>query len=253
MLAFGRRDDRPVVLKVTKNAGDEGRSGEVLEAFEGKGVVEIYDRTQGTVLLERLTPGTPLARIALDGNDDQATQILANVIRAMSPRPVHTIPTVQDWAKAFERYVACGDTQIQRSLLLEAHRVYLALCRSQVRQRLLHGDLHHYNVLFDSSRGWVAIDPKGVLGELEYEVGAALRNPYERPELFTEPPAILKRVRTFAHELDLDPRRVLAWGFAQAVLSAIWMVEDGFEVTPDNSSLALANAIRLMPESAFNW
>ena len=42
---------------------------------------------------------------------------------------------------------------------------------------LLHGDLQHYNVLLDKDRGWVAIDPKGVVGELEYEVGALLRNP----------------------------------------------------------------------------
>lgn len=246
VLAFGRSDNRPVVLKVTKHPGDEWRSGEVLDAFDGKGVVERYDHIEGAILLERLDPATPLARMALDGNDDRATEVLANVIRKMSPRAVDTIPTVHDWAAAFDRYVACGDFRIPKPLVLEAQRVYSDLCASQARQRLLHGDLHHYNVLFDSSRGWVAIDPKGVVGELAYEVGAALRNPYERPELFIEPAAIQKRVQTFARELNLDPRRVLAWGFAQAVLSAIWATEDGFAITPGNSSIALANAIRPM-------
>jgi streptomycin 6-kinase len=45
--------------------------------------------------------------------------------------------------------------------------------------------LHHYNVLFDiESAVWVAIDPKGVVGELEYEVGAIIRNPVENPGLY---------------------------------------------------------------------
>ena len=59
-----------------------------------------------------------------------------------------------------------------------AQRLYVGLCASQTSTRLLHGDLHHYNILRDGDRGWVAIDPKGVVGEVEYEIGAALRNPY---------------------------------------------------------------------------
>ena len=132
-------------------------------------------------------------------------------------------------------------------LLSEAHRVYAELCASQSRPRLLHGDLHHNNVLFDAERGWLAIDPKGVVGELkEYEIGAALRNPYEMPELFAMPSTIEKRVERFARALNLDAGRTLAWGFAQAVLSAIWSVEDGFAILPGSPSIALANAIRSM-------
>ena len=200
-------------------------------------------------MLERLSPGKSLADVALNGDDDRATGILAEVIGKMSPRrPVSTAATVQEWGKGFERHAASGDTQIPKRLVLEAHRVYSNLCNSQSRPRLLHGDLHHYNVLFDAERGWLAIDPKGVVGELEYEVGAALRNPYERSELFAEPSAIRKRVERFARELRLDAARMLAWGFAQAVLAAIWAVEDGVAVETGNSWIVLANAIRPMLE-----
>ena len=112
--------------------------------------------------------------------------------------------------------------------------------------RLLHVDLQHYNVLFDSSRGWVAIDPKGVVGELEYEIGAALRNPIERPELFLSRPTIERRLKQFTSKLNLDFERMLAWSFAQAVLSAIWEIEDGFAVDATNPSLRLAKAIQSM-------
>lgn len=249
-IAFGRRDSQPVVLKVLRKHGDEWRAGEILDAFEGRGVVQVYEYLEGAVLLERLIPGNSLVAMALDGRDDQATDILAEVIGTMSPRPsVNAVRTVQEWANGFERYAARRDGQIPKNLVEEAQRIYSELCGSQSQPRLLHGDLHHYNVLFDSDRGWLAIDPKGVVGELEYEVGAVLRNPYERPELFAEPSTIERRLKRFASVLNLDVRRTLAWGFAQAVLSAVWAVEDGFAVEPRNPWIAFANTIRPMLEA----
>jgi streptomycin 6-kinase len=64
-----------------------------------------------------------------------------------------------------------------------------------------------------------AIDPKGVVGELAYETGAALRNPCDRPELFAAPATIPRQVDCFACVLRLDGRRILAWAFAQAILA----------------------------------
>jgi streptomycin 6-kinase len=246
-LAFGSRDGQPVVLKVVRDKTDEWRSGEITAAFDGKGVVRVYEHTHGATLLERVNPGTCLASMSLGGRDDEATEILAEVIGTMSPRaPAVGVPTVQEWGGGLECYSASGDRQIPKDLVDAAGEVYSELFISQSRQRLLHGDLHHYNVLFDAQRGWLAIDPKGVIGELEYEIGAALRNPYEMPGLLAEPSAIARRVECFARKLNLDVRRTLAWAFAQAILSAAWAVEDGFTIGPKSPSMALANAIRPM-------
>jgi streptomycin 6-kinase len=84
------------------------------------------------------------------------------------------------------------------------------------------------------------------VGEAEYEIGAALRNPYERPDLFADPTTIARRVDTFARELHLDAGRILGWAFAQAVLAAAWAVEDGAAIEPDNGWIALANCLRPM-------
>ena len=86
--------------------------------------------------------------------------------------------------------------------------------------------------------------------EPEYEVGAALRSPYGRPELFTNPAAIARRVARFRGELHLDAGRILAWAFAQAVRAAIWALEDGISVGPDHAWLALANNIHPMLKGA---
>jgi streptomycin 6-kinase len=248
----GTRESQSVVLKVIKRAGDEWRSGEILQAFDGHGVARVYEHAPGAVLLERLKPGNSLAEIALSGRDEEATEILAAVIQQMmsahetSKASATGVVTVWDWAKAFERYIATGDDQVPKQFLESAHRLYLSLCASQHDPQLLHGDLHHYNVLFDSERGWLAIDPKGVIGEVEYEIGAILRNPIERPDLFTSRITIERRTKLFAEKLNLDYERVLDWAFAQAVLSAIWSIEDGFPVDAMNPALRLANAIQPM-------
>src|ERR1051325_2004405 len=108
LIAFGRRDGRPVVLKVLREPGDEWLSGEVLEVFDGQGMVRVYDYVEGALLLEQLNPGTPLTGLALNGLDEEATEILAEVIEQMShPREsAKAFSTVEDWGKGFERYLA---------------------------------------------------------------------------------------------------------------------------------------------------
>jgi streptomycin 6-kinase len=230
---------------VLRKRGDEWRCGEALEAFDGRGVVRVYEYIEGAVLLEGLNPGTSLAELALGGRDVEATEILAGVIQRMaSPgKSMESPATVQDWGKGFEHYLASGDAQIPHDLVERGQLLYMRLSASQRSVGLLHGDLQHSNVLFDHERGWVAIDPKGVVGEIEYEIGASLRNPQQRPDLFASAVAVERRLALYARRLKLDAERALQWAFAQAVLSGVWSVEDGAPVDATNPSIMLANAI----------
>ena len=254
LIAFGTRENKAVVLKVIKRPGDEWRSGEILAAFDGHGVARVYEQVPGAVLMERLNPGTSLVDLALNGRDEEATEILAGVIQQMSARVSAMSPlelpqacaTVEDWAKGFRSYIASGDVQIPKDLVAAGQRVFTSLRASQRQPRLLHGDLQHYNVLFDSDRGWLAIDPKGVVGETEYEIGAVLRNPFEQLELFLSRSTLERRLKQFTNKLNLDYERALAWAFAQAVLSAIWSIEDGFAVNAMSPALRLAGVVRPM-------
>jgi len=217
-------------------------------------VVRVHEYTDGAMLLERLLPGNNLVETALNGHDEQATEIIGDVIQRMteidaailSNAPTQRFPAIDDWAKGFARYLNMDDQRIPRHLVESAQAIFVDLCSSQSRKRLLHGDLQHYNVLFDSQRGWLAIDPKGVIGELEYEIGAVLRNPIESPDLFLSTRTIEQRIDRLTRRLNLNAERVVAWAFSQAVLSAIWMIEDGFEVIESNSAVRLANVMRPM-------
>jgi streptomycin 6-kinase len=247
LLGFGVRDGERVVLKLIRGAHDELHSGKVLRAFDGSGAVRVLEEEIGVVLLETLEPGEQLVELVRRGDDDEATRILASVIEKLANHtPPAECPTVADWGRGFDRYVNSGDAQISQGLVRDARTVYEELVASQRETMLLHGDLQHYNVLFDYRRGWVAIDPKGVVGELDYEVGALLRNPVEQPALFSNRATVERRLRLLTSLLPLDHSRILKWSFAQAVLSAIWGVEDGYLVDPNNPALQLANTLRPM-------
>ena len=251
LIAYARRGAHAEVLKIVKRPGDEWHSGDVLDEFGGRGVVRALEHVGGAILMERLSPGHSLVELTLSDRDAEATGVIAGVIREMTSEPSvvsssNAHPTVEDWGKGFTRYTATHDTKVSRDLVSEAQRVFEKLCRSQSNRRLLHGDLQHSNVLFDERRGWLAIDPKGVVGEIEYEVGAALRNPREAPFLFGTRNTLERRIRQYSSELDLDATRVLGWAFAQAVLSAIWVIEDGATLDPAEPIIALAETIRRM-------
>lgn len=246
VIGFGEREGSRVVLKISKQEGDESQAGEVLTAFGGVAVKVLKFET-GAVLLERLKPGDPLVNLVSDGKDEEATEIIAKVMGKLAHHSAPTsCPTVSDWGRGFDRYLDCDDRQIPIELVVEARDLYQELARSQRSTMLLHGDLHHYNVLFDADRGWVAIDPKGVIGELEYEVGPILRNPVEKSDFFAKAEIVKRRLDCLVVTLQLDFQRTVRWSFAQAVLSAIWEIEDGYPLKQGNPSLVLAQVLRPM-------
>ena len=240
------------MVKVADERADENLAWAALRHFDGRGAVRLLAYADGASLLERAVPGRRLSDLIRDGRDDEATVILCDVTAALHRPDVPAADvgfrTVVDWGQGFDRYRRSGDAAVPLWLVDRAAAVFDEMAASQEAPRLLHGDLHHFNVLLDAERGWVAIDPKGVIGEPAYEFGAALRNPwgdgFDRA-VCASPAVADRRSRIIAERLGVDQRRVLAWGFAQAVLSAVWSREDG--EAPDHA-LAVANAIsRTLP------
>ena len=227
-LGFGSRRHQPVVLKVIrKENSEEWRCGEVLEAFRGAGIIRPIEHAAGAVLLPRLLPGHDLTSPSVDGRDEEATEIIASLMRRMADNPTRLdrIRPVDDMQPEFARFRSGADGFIPPHYVDRAEAMFAELCATQRNVRLLHGDLHHYNVLFDNDAGWVAIDPWGVLGEIEFEVGPSLRNPHMR--LLEDPRILERRLRTYEAGLTLDAGRALKWAFATTVLGILWPVEAG--------------------------
>jgi len=226
-LGFGTRKSQPVVLKVIrKENSEEWRSGEVLAAFGGALILPIAS-APGAVLMPRLVPGYDLASICLAGRDDEATEIIASVVHRMPALDVDPAGwgSVERMQPDFAKYHDAGEGWIPHDFVDRAESLFVELCRTQRNVRLLHGDLHQYNVLFDTTAGWVAIDPQGPMGEIEFEVGASLRNP--AMDLLGSPRTLERRLRTYEDRLQLDAQRALMWAFATTVLGILWPFEQG--------------------------
>ena len=236
-------DGTPAVLKAGVPHKELFSEMEALRVYDGRGSVRLLeaDSEQGIMILERLSPGTMLTGMADNAHDVEATAIAAEVMRALwqpvtEAKTASLFPTVSDWMEGLQEMRAHfrgGTGPFRAALLDEAEGLAKELLASQDAPVLLHGDLHHDNILV-SERGWLAIDPKGLLGEPAYEVGALLRNFWEDRHTLSDKAQITeRRVYQLAEELNLDRERVRGWGVAQAVLSAWWCVEDGGEMGPE--------------------
>lgn len=234
-LVLSARDasGRDCVLKLGQINRELRTEIDALRLYDGRGSVQLLAAAEedGALLLERLHPGQPL--VALSTHDDEsATHVATDVMQALW-RPVpftHAFPAVADWGMGFARLRARfdgGSGPLPGDLLATAETVFDDLVRDSAESVLLHGDLHHTNILSARRAPWLAIDPKGVVGEPAYEAGAFLRNPltgfFDRPDVTAR---LQRRVAIFHERLGVEPQRLLSWAFAQAVLSAVWSVED---------------------------
>ena len=230
-----RDDGTAAVLKLSFPEDPGFRNeAEALGLFEGRGAARLLelDTSRSAMLLERLEPGVPLATVR---DDEEATSIAAGVLRKLW-RPVppdHGFPSVSDWARGFDRLrrsFGGGTGPMPAALVEEAEELFAELLATQDEPAVLHGDLHHYNVLAARREPWLAIDPKGVVGEPAYDTAALLHNPVEVLETPRPARVMERRIDLLSAQLGLDRERVRGWGIAGAVLAAYWGLEDGGEV-----------------------
>ena len=238
VIPAGTKTGQPVVLKCGVPNPELTNEMAALAHYGGRGCVRLLeaDPDLGVMLLERLRPGTPLSYLS---NDEEATLIAAKVMATLwSSVPAgHTFPTIADWGRGFHRlrHRFNGTAgPFPPHLVAQAEELYTNLTATMATPVLLHGDLHHDNILAAGRQNWLAIDPKGLVGEPVYETGALLRNPgwiFGNPH----PHQILsRRVELLAGTLGFEPGRIIDWGLAQAMLSAWWHYEDhgyGWEPT----------------------
>jgi streptomycin 6-kinase len=226
-------DGREVVLKVGVPRQELNTEIAALQLYAGRGSVRLLDADPalGALLLERIQPGEMLSGLA-ERDDEAATRIAAEVM-AQLWRPVpaeHSFPNVADWAADLadlRPHFDGGTGPFPPHLVDLAEQLFADLLPSQAAPVVLHGDLHHYNILSGSQGSWLAIDPKGIVGEPAYETGALLRNP--SPQVFGWPNVAqlyARRVAVLAEVLGLERQRIAAWGVAQGVLACWWSCED---------------------------
>jgi streptomycin 6-kinase len=185
------------VLKVTPPEDDESdEEADALELWAGDGAVRLLrrDRARRALLVERACPGDDIA--GLPEND--ATTIAVEVARRLWRPAAAPFRWIGDWVP---RWL---DNAEGHPLVPLARELYGSL--DVGRDALVHGDFHHHNIVH-SERGPVAIDPKPMLGEPEYDVPSFLWNPISYR---MDPGVTERRLEAFAGA-GLDQERMRKW------------------------------------------
>jgi len=232
-----RRRGVPAMVKIAME-DEERRGGALMAWWGGQSAARVLEHAGNAILLERAESQTLLADFARNGKDDEASQIICAVVAALhAPRagPLPELVTLSRWFRDLEPAAAAlgGILAVSAST---AHEL-LAAPRNPC---VLHGDIHHGNVLYFGERGWLAIDPKGLAGEQGFDYANLFCNPDVATAL--APGRFARQIRLVADTAELGRRRLLQWVLAWAGLSSAWSLSGGASPHADLAVAELAAA-----------
>jgi streptomycin 6-kinase len=242
LLPVRRHDGVPAMLKIAHEA-DEKFGWVLMRWWDGDGAARVFEHDGEALLVERAEGTASLAEFARNGRDDEATAIICSVVERLhaprsKPPPEQLVP-LTIWFRELEPAATAHG-----GILMPALETANKLLASPQDVHVLHGDIHHDNILDFGPRGWLAIDPKRLIGERGFDYANVFCNPdYEAA---TAPHRFAQRFDIIRKASGLEPRRLLQWILAWAGLSAAWFIGDG--VTPETdfaiAELALAELNR---------
>lgn len=233
-----RLDGAAAYLKLATEA-EEAAGGNVLRWWAGRGAAAVLAAEGDALVLERASGDRDLVALATSGSagDDAATRILCRTalhLHAVDDRPrPRGLVDLRHWFRELFEHAA-AHPRAHEGLYARAAQEAEALLQTPTGDVVLHGDLHHGNVLdfgeaANGGRGWLAIDPKHIHGDPAFDFANILCNPSR--EVALAPGRLERSVRIIAEETGIDERRVLRWTTAWAGLSAAWSERSGGDPT----------------------
>lgn len=224
-------DTETVILKLlSASETEEQRGAAALRYFGGHGAVRLLQHDDGAQLME-YAAGDELVTLVERGEDENATRIITQVIKQL-----HSVPqdaphdglfTLDRWFRELFNKAAADRRAGVESIYVRCAPLAQRLLADQREVRVLHGDIHHRNIR-QSARGWLAFDPKGLVGERTYDCANTLCNP-AMPELVHNETRLLTNAEILADALAIELSRVLEFTYAYACLNASQCLRIGDE------------------------
>ena len=147
-----------------------------LDAFDGKGAVKVlrYDENLCAMLLERAVDGKTLSETCGE-NYEKAVEITIKVLKKLPRNPPDKTQFInlETWIDGLNRAVKAGFAPEKVS---KAQKFFTELIEPFEKKILLHGDVHFGNILSANREHFLLIDPKGLVGEIGYEIAVFLND-----------------------------------------------------------------------------
>ena len=246
LVVFGRSSALgPVVIKSSPDSVDFVAQVRTLEIGAAANLPRLYDvdYDKCVMVMERIVPGNELRHAAMD--DETSTRVAAETLAPLW-RPVAAgdgLKLQQDVLRPLFDLDVTSEP-IDLALVTQAQELAASLLMDSPGPSLLHGDLHHWNVLQRASGAWVAIDPAGVAGDPASDVARWMHNP---PEIVTRDDLrdlLVRRLRIWEDVTGIDQDRLASWTFVGNVLNAINCTEFAPDVM--RTCITVASCIRTL-------
>ena len=223
-----RQGITPAMLKIAREA-EEKFGGALMVWWDGEGAAQGLAQEGDALLLERAQGARNLVEMVHAGQDDESSHILCDVIARLHAPRSKSLPELVPLTHWFQELFPLAKQE--GGVLARAATVARELLAHPQDVGVLHGDIHHQNVLDFGARGWLAIDPKRLHGERGFDYANIFCNPDGTTAL--KPGRLARQVDVVASATKLERQRLLQWIVAWSGLSAAWMMRDG-TATPDN-------------------
>ncbi|NKB82887.1 3'-kinase [Ochrobactrum grignonense] len=245
------RNDFPgeaFVIKQLKPAGmEELRGAHYLDWQDGHGAARLYS-LNGTSMLLEYAGDYHLDEYLKRGKDAECLQIFGEVLNALhTPSPAPIPADLQPLDKHFSGLFAVAN---ESSIYADGTAVAKCLLATPHKAIPLHGDIHHENII-KGPRGWLAIDPHGIVGDAAFDAANIFYNPLDRDDLCLDLERARHMAEHFAPILKCNPAYVLDYAFAYGCLSAAWHREDGNDAD-EARELKIASALRHLRQTAYS-
>lgn len=232
--------NRQAMLKIAVEK--EERDGARLMAWwNGDGAAQVFAHEVDALLMERADSCTSLEMLSRTGRDDEASNIICQVVSRLHAQRSKPLPELTPLSLWFEGLNAAA--KVQGGIFATTAATANTLLSQPRDIVVLHGDIHHFNILDFGQRGWLAIDPKGLIGERGFDYANLFCNPDQETAGLMD--RFLQRVDLVSRSACIERTRLLQWILAWSGLSAAWHVEDGTQPT-------LALAIAEMSSAVLN-
>ena len=177
-----------VILKILFNYHGYDNEILALKLFQGEHFCKLYAYSfeDMVYIMERIVPAHTLYESA---PRNERIKIAGEIFNGLhrTDLPAGTFPTYTQWFEAGKEGTKNReDCEELYQYLDSAERMLTDICKKYSRNLLLHGDLHHENILKNENGGYTVIDPKGVIGDPVFDLSRFILDEF-RDDLTSEP------------------------------------------------------------------